>query len=300
MLLGLGALGIVFGDIGTSPLYALHACFHSSIGVRPTEENIFGVLSMVFWALALVVAFKYLVLIMRADHRGEGGIFALLAKVRSNPSYRGNSKKALVVTLMAICGAALMYGDGVITPSISVLSAVEGLEVASSDLKSFVIPIALIILIMLFVGQRFGVERLSFIFGPIMLVWFVSIAFFGLMSIIKFPMILEAANPWHAVSFWVNFPWRAFIILGAVVLAITGGEALFADMGQFTRKSISLAWYVVVWPSLIINYFGQGAHLLGHESGCGESIFCDRAPIPGVFDGCRRNTGCNHCFTGAY
>lgn len=273
MLLGLGALGIVFGDIGTSPLYALHACFHSSIGVKPTEENVFGVLSMVFWALAIVVVLKYLVLIMRSDHRGEGGIFALLAKVRSDPSYRGNSKKAVVVTLMAICGAALMYGDGVITPSISVLSAVEGLEVASSDLKSFVIPISLVILIMLFVGQRFGVERLSFIFGPIMLIWFLSIAFFGLMSIIKFPLILEAASPWYAISFWVNFPWRAFIILGAVVLAITGGEALFADMGQFSRRSISLAWYVVVWPALIINYFGQGAHLLGHESAAVNPFF---------------------------
>lgn len=272
-LLGLGALGIVFGDIGTSPLYALHACFHSKIGVLPTTENVFGVLSMVFWALAIVVVLKYLIIIMRADHRGEGGIFALLANIRTNPQYRGNSRKAVIVTIMAIAGAALMYGDGVITPSISVLSSVAGLEVASADMKWLVVPIAVIILWALFLGQRFGVERLSFVFGPIMLIWFGSIAAFGVINIYQVPQILEAINPWYAISFWINFPWRAFIILGAVVLAITGGEALFADMGQFSRRSISLAWYCVVWPALIASYFGQGAHLLGQETAAVNPFF---------------------------
>lgn len=273
MLLGLGALGIVFGDIGTSPLYALHACFHSKIGVAPTTENVFGVLSMVFWALAIVVVLKYLIIIMRADYRGEGGIFALLANIRTNKAYRGNSRKAVIVTIMAIFGAALMYGDGVITPSISVLSSVAGLQVASDDMTHLIIPIAVIILWALFLGQRFGVERLSFVFGPIMLVWFGSIATFGILSICEAPQILEAINPWYAISFWMDFPWRAFVILGAVVLAVTGGEALFADMGQFSRRSIALAWYCVVWPALIANYFGQGAHLLGQETAAVNPFF---------------------------
>ena len=278
--LALAALGVVYGDIGTSPLYAIKECFaqHAppaaiergllavlthSHAVDPTRDNVLGILSLVFWALLLVVVIKYLSFIMRADNRGEGGILALLAL--AVPKQRTMlSGSALVV--LGLFGAALLYGDGVITPAISVLSAVEGLEVATTMFKPFVVPITLGVLVGLFVVQKRGTARVGDIFGPAMLVWFTVIAGLGLPWLVRNPSVLAAINPWHAVRFFVDHRLHGFLVLGSVVLCITGGEALYADMGHFGRRPIRLAWYSIVFPALLLNYFGQGAMLLSQCS----------------------------------
>src|SRR5215468_1514887 len=273
--LAIAALGIVFGDIGTSPLYAMRECFGEH-GVTPTAENVLGVLSLMLWSLTLVVAVKYLGFIMRADNQGEGGIFALLALIpRAESSWEMRQRTAVV--LLALFGAALLYGDGVITPAISVLSAVEGLSVATSAAEPLVVPVTCIILGMLFLVQRRGTARIGGIFGPVMLIWFVFIALAGLLQIAQSPGVLAAVNPWYAVRFFRENGFRGFEVLGAAVLAITGGEALYADMGHFGRRPIRLSWWSIVFPALLLNYCGQGALLL-HDTGARANPFYALVP----------------------
>jgi KUP system potassium uptake protein len=259
LALSLGALGVVYGDIGTSPLYALKECFHETAGIAPTAENVLGILSLVFWAMTLVVTFKYLTFVMRADNRGEGGIVALMALV-GQFDLSGKGRRALLV--LGLFGAALLYGDGVITPAISVLGAVEGLKVAAPGLGHAVVPVAVAILVGLFALQRQGTARVGAIFGPIMLVWFLCIAALGVGGILLDPSVLRAASPTHAAAFLARSGWHGFLVLGGVVLVITGGEALYADMGHFGRRPIRVAWLAVAMPALMLNYFGQGALLL--------------------------------------
>ncbi len=257
--LSLGALGVVYGDIGTSPLYALKECFGHLVGISPTPDNVLGVLSLVFWAMTLVVTFKYLSFVMRADNRGEGGILALMALVgRGDLSRKG--RRALLV--LGLVGAALLYGDGVITPAISVLGAVEGVAVAAPGLSRLVVPATVAILAGLFLVQRGGTARVGAVFGPVMLVWFACIALLGIRGIAWEPSVLRAAFPGYAVGFLARNGWHGFLVLGGVVLVITGGEALYADMGHFGRRPIRLAWLGIAMPALLLNYFGQGALLL--------------------------------------
>lgn len=256
----LAALGIVFGDIGTSPLYALKECFHATHGIAITHGNVLGILSLIFWSLMIVVSIKYVAVIMHADNNGEGGIMALLAL--SLRSKRLGSKTRAVLVAIGLFGAALFFGDGIITPAVSVLSAVEGLSIATPVFTPFVIPITIAVLIGLFMIQRKGTGSVGRFFGPVTLLWFVSIGVMGVMSIIQNPMILQMANPYWAGLFVLHHPLGSFLTMGAVVLTITGGEALYADMGHFGRKPIQLAWFLVVIPSLLLNYAGQGALLL--------------------------------------
>jgi KUP system potassium uptake protein len=259
----LAALGVVYGDIGTSPLYALKECFAPEYGVAPTAANVLGVLSLIFWSLNFVVSLKYLTFIMQADNRGEGGIMALLALL--HPRHRDRRTRRLLVGL-ALFGAALLYGDGVITPAISVLGAVEGIDVASS-IPGWVVPIlASVILVALFVFQNRGTARVGAVFGRVMVVWFLSIALLGIGGILRHPEVIAAINPWHAITFFLRDWPRGFLILGAVVLVVTGGEALYADMGHFGRRPFRLGWFAVVLPALVLNYFGQGALLLADAS----------------------------------
>ncbi|WP_242917450.1 potassium transporter Kup [Pontibacter liquoris] len=260
LLLSLSALGVVYGDIGTSPLYAIRECFYGEYGVPPVHDNILGVLSLVFWSLILVISFKYLIVVMRADNEGEGGILALMELVLPNSKkwYHG------MVLVMGLFGAALLYGDGMITPAISVLSAVEGLNVATPLFKPYVIPITIAILLGLFVLQRKGTGGVGKIFGPIVFLWFLVLAVLGVSAIIKNPVVLEAMNPYYAVVFFQLHGAKGLLVLGAVFLVVTGGEALYADMGHFGRLPIRLAWFIMVLPCLVLNYFGQGALLLDH------------------------------------
>jgi KUP system potassium uptake protein len=261
-VLSLTALGVVYGDIGTSPLYALRECFKEEYGIAPTAPNILGVLALILWSLILVVSIKYIVFILRADNRGEGGILALLALLLQQKRRADDKKRRLLLVALGLFGAALLYGDGVITPAISVLGAVEGLEVGAPALAHIVVPITLVILFALFMVQRYGTARVGTAFGPIMLVWFVTIAALGVRSIIAAPQVLAAANPWHALQFFGAHGLAGFLTLGAVVLCVTGGEALYADMGHFGKRPIRIAWFVAVLPALVLNYFGQGALLL--------------------------------------
>lgn len=257
-----GAVGVVFGDIGTSPLYTLKEAFGPHYGLEATPANVLGVLSLVLWSMLLVVTVKYVVILMRADNRGEGGILALTALVqRSLPVA---APLGYTVGILGIFGTALFFGDGVITPAISVLSAVEGLEVAAPELRRFVMPIALVVLALLFAVQKQGTERVGRVFGPLTCVWFLVLAVLGIIEILRFPSVLEAANPVWAVRFFLEHGTLAWLALGAVVLAVTGGEALYADMGHFGRFPIRVAWLGLVLPSLVLNYFGQGAFILGH------------------------------------
>lgn len=260
-MLTLGALGVVYGDIGTSPLYAVKECFAPDHGLAPTADNVLGILSLVFWALTLVVVVKYLTFIMQADNRGEGGILALLA-VLGRPS----RPKSQLVTL-GLFGAALLYGDGVITPAISVLGAVEGLEVAAPTLEPWVLPVTLVILTALFLVQHRGTAGVGAVFGPVTLVWFVAIAASGLPWVAAHPSVLAAVDPRHAIGFLAINGATGLLVLGSVVLCITGGEALYADMGHFGPRPIRYAWYTVVFPALLANYFGQGALLLASCTG---------------------------------
>lgn len=263
-LLSLSALGVVYGDIGTSPLYALRECFLGLHRYPPTEVNILGVLSLIFWALVLIVSVKYLVFMMRADNRGEGGILALLALLkpwRSQPD-----RQRTVLAALGLFGAALLYGDGVITPAISVLSAVEGLTVATPVLNAYVLPATITILVILFLLQKRGTARIGSLFGPVMVVWFLVISLLGIRGITLEPHVITAINPLHAVHFFQSNGWGGFQILGAVFLVVTGSEALYADMGHFGRTPIRFAWFCMVFPALLLNYFGQGALLLANPA----------------------------------
>jgi len=262
--LALAALGIVYGDIGTSPLYTIRECFHGPHSIEISPVNVLGVLSLVFWSLTAVVTFKYVSLIMRADNKGEGGIFALMALVLAVPdNQNGFSKhKRYAVVLAGIFGAALLYGDGMITPSVTVLSAVEGLELAAPETARFVVPLSCIILIGLFAIQARGTAGIGSIFGPIMLVWFVTIAALGILAVVKAPGVLAAVNPVYALRFFAVNHVHGLVALGSVVLCITGAEALYADLGHFTKAAIRASWTGFVWPALLCNYFGQGALLL--------------------------------------
>ena len=261
--LALAALGVVYGDIGTSPLYTIKEVFtgeHHALAVTP--ENVLGVLSLVLWALIVVVSIKYVAFIMRADNRGEGGIMALIALALRDAS--GNPRRQRIITLIGILGACMFYGDGMVTPAISVLSAVEGLDIATPALKPFVVPTTLVVLFLLFLFQRKGTARVGALFGPVMLLWFLTLAVLGVINITHDPGVLRAVNPSYALHFFTENKGIAFLALGAVVLALTGAEALYADMGHFGRKPIQITWFGFVLPALLLNYFGQGALILAH------------------------------------
>ncbi len=274
-LLCLTALGVVYGDIGTSPLYALRECFHGPHAVAVTRSNVLGVLSLVFWSLVVVISIKYLVFVLRADNNGEGGILALTALAVPRPS--GPRRPRSPLLFVGLFGAALLYGDGMITPAISVLSAVEGLRVATPALEHAVEPATVAILIGLFLMQRRGTVGVGAIFGPVMGLWMTCIAALGVRQIVREPAILSAVNPAHALEFFLLNRWRGFLVLGAVFLVVTGGEALYADMGHFGARPIRLVWFGLVLPSLLANYFGQGALLL-RDAAAAENPFFRLAP----------------------
>ena len=259
-LLTLGALGVVYGDIGTSPLYSLRECFHGQHGVAATHDNVLGVLSLIFWSLTLIISVKYILFVMRADNNGEGGILALLALVAQGPDAKRKSRAMLIA--LGLFGAALLYGDGMITPAISVLSAVEGLEVVTHIFEPYIVPITLVILVVLFMIQSRGTTRVGMLFGPVMVVWFATIAILGFSWVVREPRVLAAFNPVHGARFFFANGWHGFVVLGAVFLVVTGGEALYADMGHFGPKPIRLAWFSIVLPALFLNYLGQGAMIL--------------------------------------
>jgi KUP system potassium uptake protein len=260
--LSLLALGIVYGDIGTSPLYALRECFYGQHSVALSVPNVYGVLSLIFWTLVTVVTIKYHVYVIRFDNRGEGGILALLGLIVLSMRRRGVVKGTLII--LGVFGAALLYGDGMITPAISVLSAVEGLEVATPFFKPYVIPITIVILVLLFAFQRRGTAGIGAIFGPIMLVWFSLLAVLGVRGILLHPSVLWSLNPWHAVTFFMHNGLHGFLVLGAVFLVATGGEALYADLGHFGEKPIQVDWFSVAAPALMLQYLGQGGLLISN------------------------------------
>jgi KUP system potassium uptake protein len=257
--LTLGALGVVYGDIGTSPLYALKEVFHGA-HVPLTHDNVLGVLSLLFWTMTIVVSLKYVLLILRADNNGEGGLIAMLALATNAVNDKPRLRRGLL--LVGLFGTAIFYGDAVITPAMTVLSAVEGIDVYAPQYHDAIVPVALLVLAGLFAVQRFGTGGIGRAFGPVMLCWFISLALLGLPKVLAHPHVLQALNPAWALSFCLEYRWIAFVALGAVVLVVTGGEALYADLGHFGKRPIRCAWYGVVMPALVINYFGQGALLL--------------------------------------
>jgi KUP system potassium uptake protein len=280
-IMALGALGVVFGDIGTSPLYTMKEVFsagHHPLALNPS--NVYGILSLITWALILIVSVKYVAFIMRADNRGEGGIMALLALASRN--IEGNKVKQRNIMLLGILGACMFYADGMITPAISVLSAVEGLEIAAPKLHNAIVPITLVVLFGLFWAQSKGTAVVGKLFGPVMLLWFGTLGLLGAINIAHDPSILKALNPIYAEQFFVHQPWIAFVALGAVVLAVTGAEALYADMGHFGRFPIRLAWFGFVLPALLLNYFGQGALML-HNPAAVKNPFYLLAPEWALF-----------------
>ena len=264
--LAVGALGVVYGDIGTSPLYALRECFLGEHGVDVSHANVLGVLSLIFWSLIILVSIKYLSFVLRADNKGEGGILALLALAFPDRKTTQTSRLANIMIICGLFGTALLYGDGIITPAISVLSAVEGLNVTTTFFEPYIIPITVAILVALFSVQRFGTGRVGKVFGVVTVIWFIALAALGLRGILMAPRILAALNPMHGLHFFIENGWKSFAVLGSVFLAVTGAEALYADMGHFGRKPIRLAWFVIVLPALTLNYFGQGALLLEHPN----------------------------------
>lgn len=260
-VLVLGALGVVYGDLGTSPLYAIHECFDGNHTLEPSRVNVLGVLSLIFWGLTLIISIKYMLFVMRADNRGEGGILALMALGLSKLD-SGKIKIRLAVTAMGLFGAALLYGDGMITPAISVLSAIEGIEVITPVLYPYVVPITIAVLILLFMVQSKGTAQIGAMFGPIILIWFTVIGVLGIASVVQHPSVLAAINPLWGFRFFIQNRMEGFFVLGAVFLALTGGEALYADMGHFGRRPIQIGWYCFALPGLLLNYFGQGALIL--------------------------------------
>ena len=275
-ILALGALGVVYGDIGTSPLYALREAFHGPHAIPVTPENVLGVLSLMFWSLILIVTVKYHLVIIRADNKGEGGILALMAMVQGNRIARGLPPRTIMIVL-GVFGTALMYADGALTPAISVMSAVEGLGVAAPGLSRWILPLTLVILVALFAVQRHGTGRIGAVFGPVMLTWFVTLAVLGVNQIVRNPAVLAAMLPTHGLSFFFADPARGLLVLGAVFLVVTGGEALYADLGHFGHNPIQLAWFTTALPGLVLNYFGQGALLL-RDASAAESPFYHLAP----------------------
>src|SRR5712671_1168431 len=269
--LTLAALGVVFGDIGTSPLYTVKECFSEFTGIAPTHDNVLGILSLITWALIIVVTLKYVVVVMRADNRGEGGVLALMALVSRQEAISEGRRR--IYLMVGVAGAALFYGDCLLTPAISVLSAVEGLKVATPALQPLVVPIALAVLVALFTVQKFGTGGVGRWFGPITLLWFIVLLGLGLRQIVEAPQVLSAFSPHHAVQFCLRHGFVAFLALGAVTLAVTGAEALYADMGHFGREPIRRAWLYLVLPSLLANYYGQGALLLTDDSALENPFF---------------------------
>ena len=269
-VLCLTALGIVYGDIGTSPLYALRECFYGSHAVPVNHDNVLGVLSLIFWTLLIVVTLKYHVYIIKADNRGEGGILALMALVHS--SIKGRFYELFLVGL-GLFGAALLYGDGMITPAISVLSAIEGLEIATPLFESYVVPITIVILVFLFLLQRRGTSGMGVIFGPIILLWFFTLAILGIVNISRSPEVFSAINPVYAIRFFLANGVPGYLVLGSVFLVATGGEALYADLGHFREKPIQIDWFSIVAPSLLLNYFGQGALLLSNPQAANNPFY---------------------------
>ncbi len=271
LALVIGAIGVVFGDIGTSPLYTLKEAFSPHYGLNSDHDTVLGVLSLAFWALNMVVTLKYVTIIMRADNDGEGGIMALMALAQR--TLRNGSRSAYVVGILGIFGASLFFGDGVITPAISVLGAVEGLKVAAPGLGHFVVPITLVVLAAVFAAQRFGTEKVGKVFGPVMIIWFLALAAIGIYNVIGTPEVLKAFNPMWAARFFMEHGWHGIFIFGAVVLAVTGGEALYADMGHFGVPPIRHAWYFFVLPCLVLNYLGQGALVLERPDAVANPFF---------------------------
>ena len=256
--LSLAALGVVYGDIGTSPLYALRETLD---GVPMSITSILGVLSLIFWSLILVISIKYLIILFRADNDGEGGILALLALIKHVTRDRPQ-----IFFIIGIFGAGLMLGDGMLTPAISVISAIEGFNVITPSLSEWIIPLTCIILVVLFSVQSLGTAKIGFVFGPIILIWFLTLAILGILQIVNNPVVLNAVNPYYGMQFLYQNGWRGYALLGGVFLVVTGGEALYADLGHFGKKPIRLSWFIIVLPGLLLNYFGQGAYLLTHPA----------------------------------
>ena len=276
--LALGALGVVYGDIGTSPLYALKEAFTEKSHVMTVDTiNVYGICSLAFWSLIIIISLKYLLFVMRADNNGEGGILALTALVM--PRKGQNVKRGAILVSLGVFGTALLYGDGIITPAISVLSAVEGLKEVSTAFEPWVVPIAIVILLALFLVQSRGTGTMGRIFGPIMLVWFTTLAVIGLSHIVDAPEIIRSVNPYYAFQYFTHESKSAFLSLGAIFLVVTGGEALYADMGHFGRRPIAVGWYAMVLPALVLNYWGQGAFLLNNPEDI-ESVFFRMVPEP--------------------
>jgi len=255
----LGAIGVVYGDVGTSPLYTMKEIFNGPHAVAATPDNVLGILSLIFWSLILVISIKYVLFVMRANNRGEGGIMALMALALR---HRNQQRQRNVIIALGLFGTALFYGDGIITPAISVLSAVEGLQVAAPALQPYVLPVTIVVLILLFLFQSHGTDKVGLLFGPVMLIWFGVLALLGWSSVCQNPGVLEALNPLYGLRFFLEHGWHAFVALGAVVLALTGAEALYADMGHFGKRPIQVAWFSLILPALALNYFGQGALIL--------------------------------------
>ncbi len=272
----IASLGVVYGDIGTSPLYAFRESLLHHEGVHPTPANVLGVMSLIFWSLILIIAIKYLMFVMRADINGEGGILALTGLIQPKVRPERRTPRHLLV-LLGLFGTALLYGDGMITPAISVLSAVEGFEIATDRLAPFVVPVSVVILVAIFAVQRFGTGRVGALFGRVMIVWFIVLAVLGALSIVRVPQVFAAVNPMYGVRFFLENGFPGFLVLGSVFLVVTGGEALYADMGHFGRRPIAIGWFSFVMPALLLNYFGQAALLL-QNPGAIENPFYFLAP----------------------
>ena len=286
----LATLGVVYGDIGTSPLYALRECFYGSHAVEPTHENVLGVLSLIIYSLVLVISIKYIALVLRADNHGEGGILALTALLPARGMVAGRIPG---LVLLGLFGAALLYGDGMITPAITVLGAIEGLNVATPVFEPYVVPITVAIIVAVFAIQQHGTARIGGLFGPVMVLWFVTIAALGVRSLLTQPEVLGAIDPRHAVWFFGEHGLHGVAVLGAVFLVVTGGEALYADMGHFGTRPIRVAWFGLVLPALLLNYFGQGALLLTDARAAIKPVLQPRAGLGHPAAG-RARGGCGH------
>lgn len=272
MELSLAALGVVFGDIATIPIYAIRECFHGEYGIGATHTNVMGILSLMFWALVMIVGLKYLIFVFRADNRGEGGVIALTALIRGK-NQSSESRKGLGIIALGLFAACLLYGDGMITPAISVLSAVEGIGIITPVFNSYIIPLTIAILLGLFLIQRHGTARIGGLFGPVILIWLCFLAATGVVQIIHNPQILYAVSPWYAIRFFIINKIHGFVALGAVFLVVTGTEALYADMGHFGTRPIRITWFALVFPALVLNYFGQGALLLGNPEAANHPFY---------------------------
>ncbi|MGA2545356.1 MAG: KUP/HAK/KT family potassium transporter [Rectinemataceae bacterium] len=279
--LALGAIGVVFGDIGTSPLYALRECFSSVHGIAVDRDNIIGIVSLLIWALSLVVCVKYLGVVLRADNRGEGGILALVSLV-SRQLPKGSVKRSAFIALMGILGAALLYSDGIITPAVSVLSAIEGLELISPKFLPYVLPLSVLVLAALFPAQAKGTAKVGRVFGPVIAIWFAVMGLLGIFAIVSSPSILAALDPSEAIRFIGRNGRLTFGVLGSVFLAMTGAEVLYADLGHFGRSPIRRSWFFLVYPALLLNYVGQGAFLLKNPSQA-ENLFFRLAPSRAMY-----------------